>query len=205
MQNKLQELTEKIYREGITKGNAEADVIVSAAKKEAEKILEDAKKEAESIIKQAKNKAEEMKTNAEAELKLSSKQAVNALKQQITDLVNDSVVKSSVSSATTDKAFVQKIIETAVNNWTSSSDNPDLAVLLPEGEEKKLMEHFGRSAKNLFDKGLEIRKDSSIKSGFQLMPKDGSYKISFTDEDFVNFFKQYLRPKLTEMLFEGSK
>lgn len=205
MLDKLQELTEKIYREGITKGNAEADLIVAAAKKEAEKIINDAKKESESIIKQSKKKAEEIKTNTEAELKLSSRQALNSLKQQIVDLVNDSIVKTSVASATADKAFIQKIIETAVNNWVSSNDNPELSVLLPENEEKKLKEYFMKSAKNLFDKGFEIKKDNNLKSGFQLMPKDGGYKISFTDEDFINFFKQYLRPKLTEMLFEGGK
>lgn len=205
MQNKLQELTDKIYREGITKGNAEADMIVSAAKKEAEKMIDEAKKEAESIIKQSKKKADEIKTNAESELKLSSKQAINSLKQQITDLVNDSVIKESVSSATSDKGFIQKIIEVAVNNWTTSKDNPELTVLLPESEEKKVREYFMKTAKGLFDKGLEIKTDNSLKSGFQLMPKDGGYKISFTEEDFINFFKQYLRPKLTELLFEKGK
>ena len=55
--------------------------------------------------------------------------------------------------------------------------------------------------KELIDKGLEIKFDQSVNSGFQVSPKDGSYKVSFTEDDFTNFFKQYLRPKLAEILF----
>ena len=39
MQNKLQELTEKIYKEGISRGNVEAEAIIDKAKKEADAVL----------------------------------------------------------------------------------------------------------------------------------------------------------------------
>ena len=203
MQNKLQELTEKIYQEGISKGNAEAEVIISNAKKEAESIITEARKEAENILKAAKKKSEEIKINGEAELKLSSKQAINSIKQQLTDLINGSVVNPVVSDAFNDKTFITKIIEVAVKNWNSSSTgNQGIRLLVPEKEEKSLKEYFSKSAKDLLDKGLEIKAEGSVKSGFQISPKDGGYKISFTESDFINFFKQYLRPKLTELLFE---
>ena len=203
MQNKLQELTEKIYQEGISKGNAEAEVIIADAKKDAENIVAEAKKEAENILKAAKKKADETKQNGEAELKLSSKQALNAIKQQLTDLINGSIVNPVVSEAFKDKTFVMKIIELAVKNWNaSSSGNPEIAILVSEKDEKALRDYFEKSARELLDKGLEIKSDSGVKSGFQITPKDGGYKVSFTESDFNNFFKQYLRPKLTELLFE---
>ena len=46
MENKIQELTDKIYREGVEKGNEEAQRLVSNAREEAAKIIEDARKEA---------------------------------------------------------------------------------------------------------------------------------------------------------------
>ena len=201
MQNKLQELTEKIYQEGISKGKSEAETIIADAKKDADKIVADAKKEAENILKQAKKKSEEIKTNAEAELKLSSKQALNSLKQQVVDMINVSVTKSSVAEAIGDKTFIQKIIEISVKNWMAANENPSVTVLVPEQEEKKLKDYFTSAAKKLLDGGLNITADSSVKSGFQISPKDGGYKISFTEADFVNFFKHYLRPKLVELLF----
>ena len=40
---KLQELTDKLYQEGLEKGRAEADSLVSEAKSQAEKIVADAR------------------------------------------------------------------------------------------------------------------------------------------------------------------
>ena len=40
MENKIQELTDKIYREGVEKGNEEAQRLVSNAREEAAKILD---------------------------------------------------------------------------------------------------------------------------------------------------------------------
>jgi V/A-type H+/Na+-transporting ATPase subunit E len=50
-------------------------------------------------------------------------------------------------------------------------------------------------------KGLEITFTDKFKGGFKIGPKDGGYLISLTDEDFDNFFRAYLRPKLIEMLY----
>ncbi len=49
MQTKLQELTEKIYQEGVNKANEEAEKIINSAKKEADGIVSGAKKEAEDM------------------------------------------------------------------------------------------------------------------------------------------------------------
>ena len=51
MQNKLQELTKKIYKEGISKGNEEAQSIINNAKKEAEEIKVKLKKRVDRLKK----------------------------------------------------------------------------------------------------------------------------------------------------------
>ena len=50
MENKIQELTDKIYREGVEKGNEEARKLVLEAQTEAKKIVDEAHKEAEQIL-----------------------------------------------------------------------------------------------------------------------------------------------------------
>ena len=200
MQNKLQELTEKIYQEGVEKGNVEAQQIVEKAKTDAADIIAKSKKEAEAIISEAKKKADELKTNTESEIKLSGKQALNALKQKIADLVSGEITSAAVKEAF-DKNFIQKIIETTLSNWAKSGQNMNLALLLPVADEKRLADFFKKEAKQYIDKGITVTYDSAIETGFQIGPKDGSYKVSFTEEDFINFFKNYLRPKLVETLF----
>lgn len=200
MQSKLQELTDKIYQEGVEKGNAEAQQIVENAKAEASAVIEKAKKEAEAIIEDAKKKALETKTNTESEIRLAGKQSVNAIKQKVTDLINGEVTSMAVKSSF-DKDFIKKIIDTTLTNWSKSGQAMDLNILLPKEDEKALSDYFKKEAKSFLDKGVTLSFDESVKNGFQLGPKDGSYKVSFTEEDFTNFFKQYLRPRLVEILF----
>ncbi len=202
MQNKIQELTEKIYKEGISKGNAEAEAIISKAKKEAESILAQARKESEAIIHEANKKAGELKSNTESELKLSARQAINSLKQQVVDLISNKIISQTVDNAFQDKDFIKKILETIIKNWFASSDKPaELTLLLSEQEAAGVEQYFVQAAKELLNKGLVIKPDAEIKSGFQLVPKDVSYKMSFTDSDFENFFREFLRPRLMKLLF----
>jgi hypothetical protein len=56
-------------------------------------------------------------------------------------------------------------------------------------------------AKSLLDKGVQIEQVNGIKTLFTVSPKDGSYKINFGEEEFMNYFKAFLRPQLVEMLF----
>ena len=49
MENKIQELTDKIYREGVEKGNEEAQKLILKAQEEAKKIVENAQKGCECL------------------------------------------------------------------------------------------------------------------------------------------------------------
>ena len=50
MGNKLQELTDKLYQEGLEKGRAEADNLVAEAKSKAQKIVAEAEARAAEIV-----------------------------------------------------------------------------------------------------------------------------------------------------------
>ncbi len=206
MENKLQELTEKIYSEGIEKANKEAEEIISKAREDAEKKHREAEKEAEAIIEKAKKEAEELKKNVQSEVQLSARQAINTIKQQITDLITAKSTGKEIKKALDDKNFMQKIIETAIKNWDpKSAKGIDVAVLLPEKDRKELEKYFSTKQKALLEGGLVLNFDDSIESGFKIGPKDGSFMISFTDQDFESFFRHYLRPRTTELLYSDKK
>jgi len=202
MHTKLQELTDKIYNEGVRKADKEAEAILDKAKKEAEGIIADANTEAEKTIKDAEKKAEELKHNMQAEMKLASTQAMTALKQKVSELITVDVVEPSMKEVFADKKYLQKIIESVVKGWTKTGDF-DLGVILPAKDQKEFEKFFKNSLATELNKGVEVKFDSDIEGGFKIGPKDGSYIISFTEEDFNNFFKAYLRPKTVELLFEN--
>jgi V/A-type H+/Na+-transporting ATPase subunit E len=202
MQTKLQELTEKIYSEGVEKANEEAKKIEAEAKKQADDMLEKAKKDAEKIIKDAEKEAEDLKKNSLNELQLASRQAISDIKQKVVALIDYKAVSPEIKGAFKDVEFTQLIIETVVKNWNpKGSDAVSLSVLLPEDKKKEFEAFFQKKTKDLLEKGLEIGFSENVKGGFKIGPKDGGYMVSFTEEDFENFFKAYLRPKLIEILY----
>ncbi|MCB2197439.1 MAG: V-type ATP synthase subunit E [Bacteroidetes bacterium] len=204
MENKLQELTQKLYNEGVEKANAEAEKILADAKSEAEKIKQEAEKEAKKIVDSAEQKSAEIKKNVDAELSLAAKQTVRTTKQKITDMIVSKVIEEPVKKSFDDEKFVKQIIETVVKNWNpQKNETIDLSVLLPDDLEKEFSKYFTAKSGKELNANLELSFSDSIKGGFKVGPADGSYKISFSEEDFENFFKSYLRPKTIEMLYPG--
>ncbi|MDX9770010.1 MAG: hypothetical protein RBT19_06590 [Tenuifilaceae bacterium] len=204
MQNKLQELTEKIYKEGLTKGTEEANQLVNKAKEDAAKIVADAKKQAEQILAQAKKEAEDLKKNVDTEVAISTRQVVSGLKQDISNIIEAKVIEKPITEALMDVDFVKSIIEVAIKNWNpESTQRVSLQVLVPEKNEKELSEFVKSKVISSLNQELAVTADKNIKYGFKIGPSDGSYLISFTEKDFDNLFKEYMRPRILELLLEN--
>ena len=196
MENKIQELTDKIYREGVAKGNEEAQRLVDNAREEAAKILEDARKEAEAIVAAARKTATETAENTQSEIKLFAGQAVNALKTEVASLLTNQVVTDAVKGFVADKDYLNKFIVSLASQWAA---NEDIVISTVDAEDLK--KYFAANAKALLDKGVKVEQVNGNKTLFSISPADGSYKVNFGEEEFKNYFKDFLRPQLVEMLF----
>lgn len=196
MENKIQELTDKIYREGVEKGNTEAQRLIANAQEEAKKIMEDARKEADAVIAASHKSAAELAENTKSELKLFAGQAVNALKSEIATMVTDQIVTAPVVEFAKNKDFLNAFIVALAAKW--SVDEP---IVISVADAESLKKYFATNAKALLDKGVRIEQVNGIKTLFTVSPADGSYKVNFGEEEFMNYFKEFLRPQLVEMLF----
>lgn len=200
MENKLDILTKKLYDEGVEKARKEAEEMIRKANEEAAKIVAAAETKAGSIVDAGKKEAESLKKKAESEMALSARQAITALKQHITDLVSGKVAAEIAKTGFEDKAFVQELLMTIVKKWDIASGSMDVELLLPEEEKKNFSAFVAEKYKDLLDKGLEI-KSASLKEAFVLQPRDGGYKITFSEELFETFFGQYMRSLTKELLY----
>ncbi len=193
---KIQELTEKIFREGVEKGQEEAARIVQEARKQAEDILAKAKEQALFIEKQALKKAAEMDENTRNELKLYTNQALNALKSEIANVLTDQVVKEAVKGLTEDGDFLGQFAVALAGKWAENEE-----VVLTSTEADKLKAYFAAKAKNLLDKGVTIQKVNDKPTLLTIAPADGSYRVNFGKEEFETYFKNFLRPQMVDLLF----
>ena len=196
MDNKIQELAEKLLHEGVERGNEEAAKIIAEAQSKASDILKKANEEADAIVENAKKKAAELEQNTKSELKMFNDQAVNALKSEITDVVSGTIVKDIVKDMTADKGFMNNFMLRLAEKWAQGED---LIISTEDAESLKAL--FAQKAKSLLDKKVTIRQVNGQNATFVISPKDGAYKVSFGEEEFENYFKSFLRPQLIDMLF----
>ena len=194
--DKIQELTSKLYEEGVKKGNAEAEKIIAEAEKKEKQILDDANSKAQEIIDAAKKKSTEVNNNAESELKLYASQALEALKTEVTNIITEKLSASSVKAALEDKEFMQKLITNLMQNW---AEKQTMVVSVENKEE--LESYIKANAKSLLDNKLRVEQVNGIKTGFVIAPDDGTYKVKFGEEEFVEYFKEFLRPQIQQLLF----
>ena len=73
----------------------------------------------------------------------------------------------------------------------------------PEADRAKLDEAFGKSARELLSAGIEVGYSKEVKTGFKVGAKEGGYYISFSDADFDALLGEYLREKVSDMLFKA--
>ncbi|MBQ9286009.1 MAG: hypothetical protein IJ209_07000 [Bacteroidaceae bacterium] len=196
MMERIQELTEKIRREGVEKGQAEAAQIIAKAQEEAAKIVADARTQADAISQQAKKAAADLDTNTRSELKLYAGQALNALKSEITNVVTDKIVGQSVSSLAADKNFLGQFAVAIASQWAKNQE-----LVISSEQADALKTYFAKEAKELLDKGVKIEKVNGKQTLFSVQPADGSYRVDFGQEELESYFKNFLRPQLIEMLF----
>ena len=192
----LSELTDKIYAEGVEKGNAEAQQIVEKANAKAADIIAQAEKKAAAIIADAESKSADLDKKTRAELKLYAEQSVNAVKTEITNLLSDQIAADSVKAATADAKFMQGVIAKLAEQMAKDGE-----VLVEAKDAEALKKYFTANAKALLEKGVKIAEVKGIKTDFTIQPAKGGYKLAFGDAEFIAYFKEMLRPQLVEELF----
>lgn len=196
MNNKIQELTDIIYNEGVAKGQAQADQILAQAREQAEKIISEARKQADSIVAAARKESADNAENVQKELRLYAAQAVEALKSEIATVVTDKIVTDSVKGFTADQKAFNEFMLRIAQEW---GKNQQIEIKAQDAD--ALTRYFTANAKALLDKGVKITQVNGQPAEFSIQPADGSYKVNFGTDEFMNWFKSMLRPQLVETLF----
>lgn len=200
MSNKLQELTDKLYNEGLSKGKEEGELLLAQARVEADKIRATGRREAALMVSEAEKTAAALKEKAESDIRMASAQSLQATRKDIEDLLVNAVISDKVSKALADKDFVKEIIR-AVAEKFSSSEATDISLVLPASMKKDLEKWVSGELGKALGKEVKAEFSKKIQGGFTIGPKDGSWFVSLTDETFKELIAEYLRPVTRKILF----
>ncbi|MBR4978075.1 MAG: hypothetical protein IKY95_03880 [Bacteroidales bacterium] len=200
MQNKLQELTDRLYNEGLSKGKQEGEEILAKAKVQADEIVAKAQAEAAQIVEAARKQAEELQTKTASDIKMAAAQSIAATKKDIETLIVGKMTEADVKKALTSAEFVKELIKAVAEKFTT--DGPvELEVVLPESLKKDVEPFVTNELAKILGAGVEASFSKKVSGGFRIGPKEGGYFVSFTEETFNELISEYLRPATKKLLF----
>lgn len=200
MSNKLQELTDRLYNEGLSKGKEEGEILLFKARKEADEIIANARKQAEDIVTEAENRAAQLKEKAESDIKMASEQALMATKKDIENLLVNALCAEETEKVLSEEKFLKEII-LAVAQKFSTQQPEDISLVLPASLKSMLEPWVSTELKKALKKEISVDFSKKIKGGFSIGPQNGSWYISMSDESFKALISEYLRPVTKKLLF----
>ena len=203
MDIQLQELIDKIKKDG-----------VATAEQQASKIIEEAEKKAVAIIEDAQKKSDELVKNSKAEIARLEKASDDAVTQACRNMLlgfRDSLVAELDSFVQSEcaKAYSADMLKTlvpeTVKAWCKNSDASELSVLLSEKDCKELEGEFKAALKAELSKGMEVKADKTLSAGFRIGVNNGAAYYDYSAEAVADLFTAYLNPRVAALMKNAAK
>lgn len=203
MDVQLQELIDKIKKDGVASAETSAAQIIADAEKKAAQIIADAKNQADGIVKEAKTESERLEKSSEDAIKQAGRNLLISFRDGITSELKK-IIESETATAYS-KELLEKLIPETVKAWAGKSEVNNLSVLLSEKDLASLESGLKAALKDEIGKGLEIKPDKTLSNGFRIGLKDGSAFYDYSAESVAELFALYLNPKVAGLLKEAAK
>jgi len=202
MEIQVQELIDKIKKDGIKAANDEALKVKDAAAAEARRIVELAKKEADDIITRSKQEAERSEKAGHAALQQASRNLILAFRDEIQALLKK-IVNENVSAGYNDD-ILKNTLPDLIKNWAVKGDE-NISLILPENTLNSLHGYFSDNLKTALGKGVDLKPNRKLSHGFHISNKDGSVFYDFSAEAITGLLSAYLNPKLASLLKDSAQ
>ena len=197
MDVKLENLIEKIKKDGIDQAEKESQTIIDKANEQATSIIEEAKKKAKEVVGEGEKEAEKLRKNAEKSIQQSARDLTLVLKEQLVALA-EKLLKGKISQELSPN-FLKELIVKIVQNWTSEKKQT-LEALVNEKDKKKLEELLSSELKEQAKGVIEIKVSKAVEKGFRIGIKGQDVYYDFTDESFLEALKEFVSPSLAAIL-----
>lgn len=202
MDIQLQELIDKIKKDGIESASADAARIRAEAEAEAKRIIAAAKKEAEALVERGKADAERSEKAGIAAVQQASRNLILSFKDEIQSLLNR-IVEREIRASYQDDTL-KSVIPEVLKAWASKNSN-ELSLLLNPDALGRLESYFTAALSAELKKGLELKADRTLGAGFRIAGKDGSAYYDFSVSAVAELMSLYLNPRLAEVLSSATK
>ncbi len=199
MAEQLQELLERINREGVEKAEKKAAGIVAAAEARAAEIVEAAEKEAAEKQAGAETAAEHLKENAEKAISQSARNVLLSLEEEVQKYF-DRILTTAIGESMTPEAMTTAILKLVEKAAAQIGGDDKVEVALAPEDAKKISDGLLASFRKEAEGTLTINPVPSVEAGFTVSFDGGKSSYDFTDTGLRELISTYLSPHLKEII-----
>ncbi|MFR7603051.1 MAG: hypothetical protein ACLUYV_04465 [Alistipes shahii] len=204
MENKLQQLTQKLYDEGLEKRARRGRQ--AGGRRHGQRAGRSSPRPAPRPKRSSKGGGQGRgRFEEHHDRDFAGRQAGRRQNQvEIASLIIAKATARGVKEAVVDPAFIKEMLVAVAKNWNGSdSGKVELQALLPEGERAEARRGVRGECGRSCLAGVEVGWSKEVKTGFKVGAKEGGYYISFADADIEALLAEYLRDKVFQLLFKA--
>ena len=203
MDVQLQELIDKIKKDGVAAAEKDAAKIIADSEKKAEAIIEEAQSKAAEIIKSAQSETIKMEKASEEAIIQAGRNMLLSFKDALIAEF-DGLIQEGTEKALS-KDVLTKLVPETVKAWAKNSDASELSVLLSEKDLSSLESNLKSALKDEISKGLELKTDKTLSNGFRIGIKNGEAYYDYSAEAVADLFARYLNPRVASIMKNAGK
>lgn len=202
MEVQLQELIEKIKKEGVGAAEEKAAQILKEAEERAKAILDEGQQKADAIVKKAREEQDRFEKASISSIRQAARNTIIEFRENLI-LQLDAIIKVETLNRYDSTVLATLIPEVVANMAKKESSN--ISVLLQEKQAKQLEKSLIAAFKEKLMAEVNVLPDYNIKAGFKVTEKGASSYCDFTNESVADAFSSYLSPRLRDILKEAAK
>lgn len=212
----VETLLARLREEGVEAGRAEADRILAEAETRARDTLAEAEAEAERLRAEARRDADRFRRAGEDALRIAVRDAVLALKQELTDRFTGRIA-GAVSEAAKDEALLTRmILEVAGRARTDAGADAarEVEVVLPraavglddlrrrpeEFRDGALSRYVAAVAGEMLREGVTFGRAEDGAGGIRVELRDEAVVIDLSDRAIAGIILRHLQPRFRALL-----
>lgn len=203
MERQVQELIDKIKKDGVESAQKNAKEIIEKAQEEARKIVEDARRKAEETERHAEKSAENFKKAGEESLKQASRNVLISFRNSLLSELN-ALIKADIKKVYSAQ-MLKETVPLVIKEWAKKSEADELSVLIGENEAKETAESLMGALSSLVKEGLTVKSSQSLDGGFRVGVKNGEAYYDYSAEAVASLLGNYVNPHIASIMKEAAK
>lgn len=199
MVDELQNLLDRIQRDGVEQAEAEASRIVQQAKDKAREILGGAEREAAEKLAQAEKDSQVFVERGTKALEQAARDVIIGVQKDLERIFQESV-KESVGEALTPENMAEMMVKLAEAYGQHDLKESRIDVLLSPRDQERFVKLFMGKYRQSLGQGIEIHPEAGIRKGFKVAFRDDKLYHDFTLDAVADALAGLLKTPLRDIV-----